>query len=108
VKAALSSEQWLGFKGLFRIVLARLRAAGVAGACGGPREGGEEILRLRAYNILLDLVSRGMVEKSGWQYRGIATRLAEPPATKFASNCEKLFEAIRAKECSGPFEFSNS
>ena len=33
--------------------------------------GGEEMLRLRAYEKLQNLVSRGMVEKNGKQYRGL-------------------------------------
>src|SRR5436190_9537845 len=33
--------------------------------------GGEEMLRLRSYEKLQNLVSRGMVEKNGKQYRGL-------------------------------------
>ena len=34
--------------------------------------GGEEMLRLRAYEKLQNLVTRGLVEKDGKEYRGLA------------------------------------
>lgn len=49
--------------------------------------GGEEMLRLRAYEKLQNLVSRGMVEKNGKQYRGL-DKLKEamsPPASTAAA-----------------------
>ncbi|MEZ5429785.1 MAG: hypothetical protein R3F31_01100 [Verrucomicrobiales bacterium] len=33
--------------------------------------GGEEMLRLRAYEKLQNLVTRGLVEKNGKEYRGM-------------------------------------
>lgn len=33
--------------------------------------GGEEMLRLRAYEKLQNLVTRGLVEKTGKKYRGL-------------------------------------
>jgi hypothetical protein len=33
--------------------------------------GGEEMLRLRAYEKLQNLVTRGLVEKDGKEYRGL-------------------------------------
>jgi hypothetical protein len=44
--------------------------------------GGEEMLRLRAYEKLQNLVSRGMVKKSGKKYRGLASlaKALVPPA----------------------------
>lgn len=33
--------------------------------------GGEEMLRLRAYEKLQNLVTRGLVEKNGKEYRGL-------------------------------------
>ena len=33
--------------------------------------GGEEMLRLRAYEKLQNLVTRGMIEKNGKEYKGL-------------------------------------
>ena len=38
--------------------------------------GGEEMLRLRAYEKLQNLVARGMVKKDGKKYKGIPKQLA--------------------------------
>lgn len=54
------------FKQLFDVVHERLRARNAA-------SGGEEMLRLRAYEKLQNLVSRGMVKKTGKKYRGLAS-----------------------------------
>ena len=62
--AALSKKgSSFEFKQLFDVVHERLRARNAA-------SGGEEMLRLRAYEKLQNLVSRGMVKKSGKKYRG--------------------------------------
>jgi len=71
----LSDKTWFEFKELFLVVHANLRARNAA-------SGGEEMLRLRAYEKLQNLVSRGMVKKSGKKYRGLASlaKALVPPA----------------------------
>ncbi len=74
--AALSKKgTTFEFKQLFDVVHERLRARNAA-------SGGEEMLRLRAYEKLQNLVSRGMVKKTGKKYRGLASlskALTPPP-----------------------------
>jgi len=73
------------FKQLFDVVHDRLKKRNAA-------SGGEEMLRLRAYEKLQHLVSRNMVKKSGKKYKGLAS-LAHaiapeeplPPAVIFGS-----------------------
>jgi len=67
--AALSKKTIYEFKQLFEVVHERLRARNAA-------SGGEEMLRLRAYEKLQNLVSRGMVKKDGKKYKGIPKQLA--------------------------------
>jgi hypothetical protein len=57
------------FKDLFDKVHENLRARNAA-------SGGEEMLRLRAYEKLQNLVARGMVKKDGKKYKGIVKQLA--------------------------------
>ena len=68
--AVLSGSAWFEFKPLFDLVYMNLRARKSA-------SGGEEMLRLRAYEKLQSLVNRGMVQKSitkaGKKYRGLAS-----------------------------------
>jgi hypothetical protein len=54
------------FKQLFDIVHERLKKRNAA-------SGGEEMLRLRAYEKLQHLVSRNMVKKTGKKYKGLAS-----------------------------------
>jgi hypothetical protein len=56
------------FKALFGIVHAGLRARNAV-------SGGEEMLRLRAYEKLQDLVRQGRVKKAGKEYKGIPKAL---------------------------------
>ena len=74
--AALSKKgASIEFKQLFDVVHERLRARNAA-------SGGEEMLRLRAYEKLQNLVSRGMVKKTGKKYKGLASlakALTPPP-----------------------------
>jgi hypothetical protein len=56
------------FKALFVVVHAGLRAKNAA-------SGGEEMLRLRAYEKLQDLVQQGRVKKTGKHYRGVPKAL---------------------------------
>jgi hypothetical protein len=67
--AVLSSKSTFEFKELFDIVHENLKARNAA-------SGGEEMLRLRAYEKLQNLVARGMVKKDQKKYKGIPKQLA--------------------------------
>jgi len=72
--SALSRKTTFEFKGLFDVVHENLKARNAA-------SGGEEMLRLRAYEKLQALVSRGMVKmtlgKDGKKsYKGLPKQLA--------------------------------
>src|SRR5882757_2542188 len=60
----LSGPKSYEFKALFLVVHAALKARNVAG-------GGEEMLRLRSYEKLQNLVQHGQVKKTGKQYKGV-------------------------------------
>jgi hypothetical protein len=70
--AVLSSKASFEFKPLFEIVLVNLRERNAA-------SGGEELLRLRAYEKLQGLVSQGAVTRTvigiTKKYKGVATRM---------------------------------
>jgi hypothetical protein len=59
---------------LFEVVHENLRQRNAA-------SGGEEMLRLRAYEKLQNLVARGVVKKTGKSYKGDAAALAAMAAT---------------------------
>lgn len=65
----LSSRTTYEFKDLFEVVHLNLRNRNAA-------SGGEEMLRLRSYEKLQNLVARGMVKKEGKKYKGIPKQLA--------------------------------
>ena len=67
--AVLSSKSSYEFKELFDIVHENLKNRNAA-------SGGEEMLRLRAYEKLQNLVARGMVKKDQKKYKGIPKQLA--------------------------------
>ena len=67
--AVLSRRSSFEFKQLFDIVHENLRARNAA-------SGGEEMLRLRAYEKLQNLVARGAVKKTGKKYKGLPAALA--------------------------------
>lgn len=71
--AILSSKASFEFKPLFDIILANLRERNLA-------SGGEEMLRLRAYEKLQSLVAQGAVDRkvngTTKKYKGVAARLA--------------------------------
>lgn len=67
--AVLSSRSSYEFKELFDIVHLNLRNRNAA-------SGGEEMLRLRAYEKLQNLVARGMVKKEMKKYKGVPKLLA--------------------------------
>ena len=68
--AVLSRRASFEFKELFDIVHENLRARNAA-------SGGEEMLRLRAYEKLQNLVARGAVKKNGKKYKGLPSSLAK-------------------------------
>ena len=92
--AALSSKASFEFKPLFEIILLNLRERNAA-------NGGEEMLRLRAYEKLQGLVSQGAVKRTVTgitkKYKGIATRMvvvrAEMKALRVACNQRALAKA---------------
>ena len=61
----LSEKKVFGFNDLFERVFANLKVRNAV-------SGGEEMLRLRAYEKLQNLVTRGLVEKIGKEYKGTA------------------------------------
>ena len=65
----MSSKSSFEFKDLFDVVHENLRNRNAA-------SGGEEMLRLRAYEKLQSLVQRGMVKKEAKKYKGIPKQLA--------------------------------
>lgn len=67
--SVLSQKKSFEFKQLFEVVHENLRQRNAA-------SGGEEMLRLRAYEKLQNLVARGVVKKTGKSYKGDAAALA--------------------------------
>src|ERR1700676_991076 len=67
--SVLSSKSSFEFKELFDVVHENLRNRNAA-------SGGEERVRLRAYEKLQNLVARGMVKKETKKYKGIPKQLA--------------------------------
>ena len=58
------NDKLFGFNELFEDLYERLKTRNAV-------SGGEEMLRLRAYEKLQNLVTRGLVEKDGKEYRGL-------------------------------------
>ena|SRR5436190_23867889 len=69
IASVLSTNTTFEFKALFAVVHANLKARNAA-------SGGEEMLRLRAYEKLQTLVQSGLVTKNGKEYRAVAAALA--------------------------------
>src|SRR5271156_444448 len=67
--AVLSTKASYEFKALFDIVHCNLKERKVA-------SGGEEMLRLRSYDKLQNLVGQGIVKKSGKKYQGVTSAMA--------------------------------
>ena len=80
----LSAKTAYEFKALFLIVHANLRARNSA-------SGGEEMLRLRAYEKLQNLVGAGIVKKTGKKYRGVG-----PGIVKFFEAAAEMKEKLAA------------
>ena len=70
------NDKLFGFNELFEDVYERLKIRNAV-------SGGEEMLRLRAYEKLQNLVTRGLVEKDGKEYRGL-TRIEEAHSDNIA------------------------
>ena len=64
VNVLSSDKKLFGFNELFEDVYERLKVRNAV-------SGGEEMLRLRAYEKLQNLVTRGLAEKDGKEYRGL-------------------------------------
>ena len=79
--AVLSEKQTFEFKALFLIVHANLKASNAA-------SGGEEMLRLRAYEKLQNLVQAGIVKKVGKEYRGVPAAIETFLATASELNAK--------------------
>ena len=69
LSVVLSLKTSYEFKALFEIIHENLRARNAA-------SGGEEMLRLRAYDKLQNLVGQGIVKKTGKKYQGVASAMA--------------------------------
>ena len=76
--SVLSRKSTFEFKQLFDIVHENLRARNAA-------SGGEEMLRLRAYEKLQNLVARGVVKKTGKKYKGLASLATLQPVVPGAA-----------------------
>lgn len=79
--AVLSEQASFEFKPLFLLVHAKLRARNAA-------SGGEDMLRLRAYEKLQSLVLAGVVTKTGKEYHGVADGLARFAAAAAEANAK--------------------
>src|SRR5246500_2542467 len=75
--SVLSQKKSFEFKQLFEVVHENLRQRNAA-------SGGEEMLRLRAYEKLQNLVARGAVKKNGKSYKGDSSALAAMAAQNTA------------------------
>jgi hypothetical protein len=85
----LSAKASFEFKALFLLVHANLRARNAA-------SGGEEMLRLRAYEKLQNLVGAGVVKKTGKKYRGVSAAIV-----KFFEAAEELKVKLAAGRAGG-------
>lgn len=85
--AVLARDEWFEFKPLFLIVRQNLRDRNLA-------HGDAEMLRLRAYEKLQQLVKQGVVEKNGKEYRGVPSALEEFKAHTAAEHCRTLLEVV--------------
>ncbi|HEY3899475.1 MAG TPA: hypothetical protein VGM54_12715 [Chthoniobacter sp.] len=83
-----SSRGDIEFKPLFDLVYARLQGRKAA-------HGGEEMLRLRAYEKLHWLVRMGGVVKTGKLYRGNSGKLRPLVDRVATSHCQELLDTVR-------------
>ncbi len=80
--AVLSDKATFGFKDLFLVVYENLKARNAV-------SGGEEMLRLRAYEKLQNLVTRGLVSKDGKVVKHFGSRTS-PSDPAFVKEVEAL------------------
>lgn len=73
-------DRFFGFNDLFEAVFERLKERNAV-------SGGEEMLRLRAYEKLQNLVTRGLVEKGGKEYKGLE-KIRDAHSDTIAANQE--------------------
>ncbi|MHA3770785.1 hypothetical protein ACXR0O_04525 [Verrucomicrobiota bacterium sgz303538] len=85
--AVLARDEWFEFKPLFLLVRQNLRERNLA-------HGDAEMLRLRAYEKLQQLVKQGAVEKNGKEYRGIAPALESLKEHMAADHCRTLLQVV--------------
>jgi hypothetical protein len=83
------------FKALFLIVYANLKARNRV-------SGGEEMLRLRAYEKLHALVRAGIVKKAGKEYSGIPAALVSFLNSAAEFNAEFAARILSRQQKSGP------
>ena len=76
----MAEKKIFGFNDLFEREFANLKLRNAV-------SGGEEMLRLRAYEKLQNLVTRGLVEKIGKEYRG-TSRVHEASSTYMAAQVD--------------------
>ena len=88
----LSGKASFEFKELFTVLHANLKARNAA-------SGGEEMLRLRSYDKLQEMVSAGIVVKKAKEYRGVKKGLDAFIATAAELNAEFIArKAARPKD----------
>ena len=92
--AVLSRRASFEFKQLFDIVHENLRARNAA-------SGGEEMLRLRAYEKLQNLVARGAVKKNGKKYKGLPSALASAIAPPALAHAARIHSGFAPDHCGG-------
>lgn len=85
---ALSGHEKFDFKTLFLLIYPKLKERNAV-------SGGEEMLRLRAYEKLQQLVQTGNVEKANGQYSGIVAALAVLSKQLAAEHCQNLLQTVR-------------
>jgi hypothetical protein len=83
------------FKALFLIVHANLKACNRA-------SGGEEMMRLRAYEKLHGLVQAGIVKKTGKEYSGVPAALVTFLNTAAELNSQHAARLLSRQQQSGP------
>jgi hypothetical protein len=87
VNVLADGKKIFGFNDLFERVYENLKARNAV-------SGGEEMLRLRAYEKLQNLVTRGLVEKKGKEYRGL-DRIQEASSAHMAAAAEAAAQAAK-------------
>ncbi len=92
--AALTSKRTFEFNELFLEVYAKLQARNAT-------SGGEEMLRLRLYEKLQNLVSQGVAKKTAKKYQGVLAavraRTADVDAARTKAAERKAASAVPAK-----------